>query len=336
MGLAYQHEGRYEDAIAQFRKQIEINPLDAFAHGNLGRILLIQKKYAEAVPELEKAVNIQPKNPVLQIHLGQAYLGAGQTEKGMAAFEKATSLSATPMTWNNIAYALSEQNTQLDRASQYADTAINALQTQLRDINLDNLRVQDLATESLMISVWDTKGWIEFQRGNLDTAEAYVLPAFLAGGRGDEAEHLGEIYEKRGKRDDAIRYYLFSLLSENPAANARAKLEGLGVKDIDSRLANARTELQKQRTTSLKQSGKGKAEFFVLMSPGKVEQVKFIKGDDGMKTFTDVLQKSDLTMKFLPDIQTHVVRRAIVQCGTTAEGPCTVEVVPSSQVRSLD
>ncbi len=77
--------------------------------------------------------------------------------------------------------------------------------------------MQDLATSNFLFNAWDTKGWIEFKRGNLDAAESYVLPAFLAGGHGDEAEHLGEIYEKRGKRDEAIRYYVFSLISDNPS-----------------------------------------------------------------------------------------------------------------------
>ena len=110
-----------------------------------------QKKFSEAVPELEKAVDIQPKNPLLEIALGQAYIGTNQTDKGMAAFEKAISMSATPLTWNNIAYSLSEQNVQLDRAQQYADSAINALDTQLRDVTLDNLRMQDLGTTPVAV-----------------------------------------------------------------------------------------------------------------------------------------------------------------------------------------
>ena len=65
-----------------------------------------QKKFAEAIPELEKAVAIQPKNPLLQISLGQAYIATNQTDKGMAAFEKAISVSPSPLTWNNIAYSL--------------------------------------------------------------------------------------------------------------------------------------------------------------------------------------------------------------------------------------
>ena len=336
LGLAYEHKAQFDEANKQFQKQIEINPLDQNAHANLGLLYVKQKRFAEAVPELEKAADIMPKNPQLQISLGQAYVATGQSDKGLAAFDKAVTLAPVPTTWNNIAYALSQQNIQLDRAEKYSDTSINAVETQMRDVKLDNLRMQDLATSNFLFNAWDTKGWIEFKQGKVDDAEKYIQSAFLAAGRGDEAAHLGEIYEKRGKRDEAIRYYLFSLVSEAPAADARAKLDGLGVKNIDSRLAEAGKELQTLRTVSLKQTAKGKAEFFLLMSPGKVEQVKFIKGDDEVKSLADALQKSDLTMKFPPDVQAQVVRRVVVQCGTTAAGPCTVQFIPSSQVRSLD
>ena len=335
LGQAYQKLGRYQDAVEQYHKQIEVNPLDPYAHASLGQLYLGQKKFSEAVPELEKAVDIQPKNPLLEIALGQAYIGTNQTDKGMAAFEKAISISATPLVWNNIAYSLSEQNVQLDRAQQYADSAINALNTQLRDVTLDNLRTQDLGVANLLFAVWDTRGWVDFKRKDLDAAEKYILPAWEAGGSGDEAEHLGDIADKRGKRDDAINYYVLSLLSEDPSLTARAKLTAMGVTDIDRRMDAAKAK-PAARKIALNKSDKGTAEFFLLVSPGKVEQAKFIKGDDNLKSFTDVLQKTDVQMKFPPQYQTHVVRRAVVRCGTTSPAPCTVELVPSTEVRSLE
>ena len=51
--------------------------------------------------------------------------------------------------------------------------------------------------------------------------------------------------------------------------------------------------------------------------------MKFIKGDDNLKSFTEFLQKTDVGMKFPPGAQAHVVRRAVVRCGTTSPGPCT-------------
>ncbi|HUI84720.1 MAG TPA: tetratricopeptide repeat protein, partial [Candidatus Binatia bacterium] len=336
LGQAYERQAKYSEAIRQYQKQIEINPLEPYAHGNLGRLYLGQKKFAEAVPELEKAVDLLPKNPVMQIELGQAYIGNNQTEKGMAAFEKAINLSPSPLVWNNIAYSLSEQNVQLDRAGQYADTAINAIETQLRDVNLDSLRIQDLGTTQLLFAVWDTRGWIDFKRGNADGAERYIVPAWLAGGTGDEAEHLGEIAEKQGKREAAIRYYLLSLAAENPSLDARARLNALGVKDVDRKAAEVRPQLQRDRTVALNRNDRGTAEFYLLVGPGKVEQVKFIKGDDNLKSLADSLQKTDVGMKFPPEAHAHVVRRAVVSCGSGAPGPCRLELLPTSRVRSLE
>ena len=336
LGEAYLREAKYELAAQQFQKQIEVNPLDPYAHANLGALYLNQKKFAEAVPELEKAVELQPKNAVLEINLGRAYIATNQTDKGMEAFEKAINIAPNPLVWNNIAYALSEQNVQLDRATQYADTAIQAVETQLRDVSLDKLTLQDLGSVQLLFALWDTKGWVEFKRGHADTAEQFISPAWLAGSTGDEAEHLGEIAEKSGKHDAAVHYYLLSLAAEQPSVDARTRLTALSVKDIDDKTAKVRPELSRDRTVPLNKSDKGSAEFYLLLSPGKVEQVKFIKGDENLKVLADVLQKTDVGMKFPPNAQAHVVRRAVVHCGTTAPAACTLELIPSAQVRTLE
>jgi tetratricopeptide (TPR) repeat protein/transglutaminase-like putative cysteine protease len=342
LGMAYQRQLKYDEAIQQFKKQIEINPLDPSAHASLGQVYVTQKKFAEAVPELEKAVTLRPNNPVLLVSLGQSYIATNQTDKGMAQFEKAISVSPSPLTWNNIAYSLAEQEVQLERAGKYADAAINAMQTQLRDVKLDSLRFQDLAAALFLYNIWDTKGWIEFKRGDLDLAEQYLNAAWRASGSGTGGEHLGEIYEKQGKREQAIRMYIDSLAGDPPSDTARARLSALGVsKGVDHKVEEARRELQRQRTTVLKASGKGRAEFFLLISPAKVEQVKFIKGSDGLKSLADVLEKTDLGIKFPATAEVRVVRRGVVTCGTapaspSAAGPSGKEKAPTAAIASQE
>ncbi len=335
LGIAYQRELKYDLAIQQFKKQIEINPLDPMAHASLGEVYVVQKKFADAVPELEKAVTLQPNNPVLLISLGQSYIATNQTDKGMEQFEKAISVSPSPLTWNNIAYSLAEQNVQLDRANKYADAAINSLQTQLRDVRLDGLRFQDLAAAQFLYNIWDTKGWIEFKRGNLDLAEQYINASWQASGSGNIGEHLGEIYEKQGKRELAIRTYLLSLAADPPSDNARSQLEALGTagKGIDQQVEEARRELQRQHTTPLKASGKGTADFFLLISPAKVEQVKFIKGNEGLKSLSDVIEKTDLGTKFPAGAEVRIVRRAVVTCGKVASDSAAGDVRQSESRR---
>jgi len=362
LGLAYGAELKYDEAIKQFQKQIEINPLDPYAHAGLGDVYVKQKKFAEAIPELEKAVTLQPQNALLQISLGQSYIATNQTEKGMAAFEKAISLAPAAVTWNNIAFSLAEQNVQLERADNYADAAINTVETQLRDVNLDNLRFQDLGTASFLYDIWDTKGWIEFKRGNLDLAEQYIQAAWQASGSGNIGEHLGEIYEKRGDRDKAIHYYVLSLAAGLPSDDARARLTALGVnKGVDQMVEQARKELEQQRTISLNKSAQGTAEFNLLISPAKVEQVKFLRGDDTLKDFSQLIQGSGVEMKFPATTSVHLPRRGVLTCGTNkaapaksvktarknatimisdkpqaVPGPCTLELRPAITVRTLE
>ena len=363
LGAAYVAELNYDEAIKQFQKQIEINPLDPYAHAGLGDVYARQKKFAAAVPELEKAVALQSQNALLQISLGQSYIATNQTEKGMAAFEKAISLAPVPVTWNNIAFTLAEQNVQLERADKYADAAINAVETQLRDINLDNLRFQDMATANFLYDIWDTKGWVEFKLGNAPLAEQYIMAAWLASGSGSIGEHVGEIYEKRGEREKAIHYYALALVGNSPSDVARARLAALGVtKGLDAMMEQARRELKQMRTVSLNKSAQGTAEFNVLLSPAKVEQVKFLKGEGSLKEFSPALQNGAIGMKFPPDSSAHLPRRAVITCGTapatspahsvktsklnatimtaekaqTVTGPCEVELRPAGAVRTLD
>jgi tetratricopeptide (TPR) repeat protein/transglutaminase-like putative cysteine protease len=375
MAASYEGLHRYDDAILQYQKAIEISPLLPSAHEGLGSLYAKLKRWHEAVPELEKAISLRDKNPLIRVALGQAYIATGQTEKGMAAFDKAIGESPTPAVWNNIAYALSEENVQLERASQYADAAINSLETQLRDVNLDNLRQQDLYAANLLYAVWDTKGWVEYKRGNLDVAQRYIQATWDDRGGGDVALHLGEIAEKRGNKDDAIRYYVYALTGLSPSVEARDRLAALGVtSDIDSRIEKARTELQVAHTHKLGGSGKGTGDFFVLASPTKNEQVKFVSGDADIKALADVVKSANLGVAFPDPSSVRALRRGTVTCGTMppplangkppkkgsaksataaaskaaadaskavakpelVPGPCSVELIPSEEVRSVD
>jgi tetratricopeptide (TPR) repeat protein len=376
LGAAYESMQHYDDAIAQYQKAIEVSPLNPTARLGLGGVYSKLKRWNEAVPELEKAASLEDKNPLTQIALGQAYIGSGQADKGMAAFDRAIAISATPVVWNNIAYALAEQNVQLERASQYSDAAINALETQLRDVNLDNLRLEDIFTANLLYAVWDTKGWVEFKRGNLDAAERYIRAAWDDQGGGEVAQHLGEIAEKRGNKDDAVRWFVYALTGSSPSAEARDRLSALGTTaDVESRIEKARSELQAQRTRQLDASGKGTGDFFVLASPAKNDQVKFVSGDREIKSLTDVLTSANLGVTFPEATSVRALRRGTLSCGTTpppppakgkpvkkgtskrgndiaektgsdpskaltkpglVPGPCSVVLLPSDEVHSVD
>src|SRR6185437_12315546 len=152
----------------------------------------------------------------LQISLGDAYLNLGQDDKALAAFDKAVEISATPDVWNNIAYQLSLKNAHLDRAQQYAESAVTAVANASRNLSLDQLSDRDLLIASNLDANWGTLGWVYFARGDLNKAEKYVKAAWVLGQHGEVGDHLAQIYQKVGHKDDAIRTYAQCLSGIRP------------------------------------------------------------------------------------------------------------------------
>ena len=368
LGRAYWQERKYPDAVTAFNKQIEINPLDKFAHAGLGAMYSEWHKYAEAAPELEKAASLTPDNAELQVSLGDAYLNLGQDDKALATFDHAVELSATPLVWNNIAYQLSLKKSHLDRAQQYAESAISATTAALRNVSLDRLTPQELPLVPSLIAYWDTLGWVYFNEGRLDNAEKYVSSAWQLGHHGEVGDHLGQIYEKQGKKDLALRTYALCLSGLRPIPETRDRLAVLagGNAKVDATVAKHKEELQRLRTIDLGKVAKetGSADFFVLLSRGPshpdsahpdsahpgsahpgsgrgessaatVEAVKFASGDEKLKVFTDALRTAEYRLTFPDDTPVKILRRGILSC-STATGACEFVLMLPDDVRTVD
>ncbi|HTC57945.1 MAG TPA: DUF3857 domain-containing protein [Candidatus Sulfotelmatobacter sp.] len=344
LGHAYWQERKYDNAVTAFNKQIEINPLDKFAHAGLGSMYSEWHKYAEAAPELEKAASLTPDNPELQVSLGDAYLNLGQDDKALATFDHAVEISATPLVWNNIAYQLSLKKSHLDRAQQYAESAVSATTAALRNVSLDRLTPQDLPLVPSLIAYWDTLGWVYFSENNMDKAEKYVGAAWQLGQHGEVGDHLGQIYEKQGKKDLALRTYSLSLNGLRPIPETRDRLASLtgGSAKVDAAVAKYKDDLQQVRTVDLGKVAKetGSAEFFVLLSRGKgsdatVEAVKFTSGDEKLKVFTDALRTAEYRLSFPDDTPVKILRRGILSC-STATGNCAFVLILPDDVRTVD
>ena len=157
---------------------------------------------------------------------GDMLNAAGRRADGLAAYERA--VAANPfnyMALNNVAYYYADTDTLLDVAEQYIRTAIRH--------EPDN------------ISVIDTYAWIAFKKGDLETARRYidraidrvdfdmeedsvdavidsiaevvvpdtvlvedvVEPVVAAEASSEVYDHAGEIYNRIGDRDRALRFW---------------------------------------------------------------------------------------------------------------------------------
>jgi tetratricopeptide (TPR) repeat protein/transglutaminase-like putative cysteine protease len=342
LGLTLQQDQKFPEAEAAYRKQLEITPLDPVTHAALGALFLEQHKYAEAVPELDKAAVLAPESAELQISLGRALLNSGQKQKALEAFQKGIDLSHTPTIWNNVAFDFAVANIELDRAAQYAESAISATDANLRNIQLAHLSTDDLIQVTNIGVYWDTLGWVNFKKGDLDKAERFVRAAWLLNQQGEVADHLAQIYEKRGQKQEAIRLYAEAIAAPHSDPESRARLTLLLGENsqIDALITQAKARLAKSRTFPAGKllEAKTEADFFVLLAPGtksaKVESAKFIGGNPDLRPFAENLRTIDFGQVFPDPSPSKIVRRGTLTC--TAAGACTFTLQIPENVRTLN
>ena len=343
LGLTLQQQQKFDEAAGAFRKQLDINPLDPVAHAALGALFLEQHKYAEAVPELDKATVLTPDNAELEVSLGQAFLNTGQKDKALEAFEKGVELKQTPVVWNNVAYNLAQHHIELDKAAQYAESAVSATAASLRNIELAHLSLDELNQVSSIGVYWDTLGWIYFQKGDLDKAQRYVRASWLLNQHGEVGDHLAQIYEKRGEKELAERMYAEAIAAAHSVPETRTRLVSLVGNDAktDALAVHAKLSLARIRTFSMgKLLGENaQADFFVLLSPGakspRVDSVRFISGSQDLRPFAEQLRAVDFGAMFPDDSPAKLVRRGTLAC-SAATGNCSFTLILPEDVRTLN
>lgn len=346
LGVALQQQNKYDEAAETFRKQLGVNPLDPIAHAALGGLYLEQHKYADAVPELDKASVLMPDNAGIQVSLGQAYLNAGDKENALAAFQKGVELSQTPTVWNNVAYNLADHKLDLDKAQQYAESAVSATAANLRNVELAHLTLDDLNEVQSIGAYWDTLGWVYFQKNDLDTAEKFVRASWLLNQHGEVGDHLAQIAEKRGQKDAAIMHlYALAIAAPHSVPETRARLAsllGVDIKDkkIDRLVADAGPDLIGLRTIPAGKilSEKAEADFFVLLSPGspkaKATAAQFITGSEKLRLFATRLLSLDYGAMFPDASPAELIRRGTLSC--SASGDCNFVLTLPEDVRTVN
>src|SRR5262245_113194 len=338
LGLAYVASEQYTEAEAAYRKQIEINPLDKAAHGNLGRMFVLRRDLEKAAPELEKATALSPDDASLQVQLGKAYLKVNRKDDAIAAFGRAVELAPDPGTWNNVAYELALGGTDLPRARQYAESAVAATAAASRNLDVDKADARSLALVRSLGSYWDTLGWVFFAEGDLARAEKYVVAAWKLDQNAEVGDHAGQIYEKTGRHDAAVTAYAQAMSARQPPPEVREHLARAAgsATAAEAQIAAHRDDLARSRTIAL--TGKGPAgkhaDFLVVFaSPGSVDAVKFVEGDEEMRALTPALQKIPADGLFPDDTASKVLRRGTAACG--ANGACTFTLVPPGDARPV-
>ncbi len=255
---ADQETGRPEQAVADYRELLRIDPSIAPAYNNLGRLYFNLNRFSEAIATLQKGLSLQPDMTPASIMLGASYLATGDAGKAVSPLE--AGVAALPedhfarlslarayirLDRRDDAVAQLQQLLQRDAKDQESWYLLGKLQleqsqasfAQVRAIDADSPLSHQLSGE-IMESMKNTPGAVsEYKRA------LAIDPTDL------EAQgHLANVYWSTGDWTQA-RSSLVSYLSKRPAdCIARWKLG-----NTLSQLEAAPEEILRETDLALKQ-----------------------------------------------------------------------------------
>ncbi len=112
----------YEFILKSFTKS---DPQNIEVFGYLGQLYYSQKKYEKALEQFEKMLEIEPKNADVMYVLGSLYLEVDKKQKAVEMFSQ--SIAIDPFhdgSLNSLGYLFAEDGTRLDEALDYVQRAV--------------------------------------------------------------------------------------------------------------------------------------------------------------------------------------------------------------------
>jgi len=125
-GQEFMKQRRYEEAIAEWRKALELGSAEAVVHNNLGVSLLETDRVVEAIACFEKALELSPDYAEAHNNLGNALVRSRKLDEAIEHFEKALDLNAEDASAHiNFGVAL-VQSGRIDEAIQHLQKGLDS------------------------------------------------------------------------------------------------------------------------------------------------------------------------------------------------------------------
>jgi len=83
-----ENENRLTEAESMYREALRIAPAEPFLHGELGELLLREKKWDEAVVQFRRQIQLNGPNDEAQRHLAEALMNLGRTDEARSLLEE--------------------------------------------------------------------------------------------------------------------------------------------------------------------------------------------------------------------------------------------------------
>ncbi|MBY9001331.1 MAG: tetratricopeptide repeat protein [Candidatus Heimdallarchaeota archaeon] len=123
-GIEFYKKGAKDKAFTNFNKTIELDPNNAKAFGNRGRIYFEQNKFGKALSDLNKAIELDNKNYLFHHNLANVYFSTQKFDKAIESYEQSIELNPeNAWGYENIGVVY-YQRQEMDKALEYFEKAL--------------------------------------------------------------------------------------------------------------------------------------------------------------------------------------------------------------------
>jgi tetratricopeptide (TPR) repeat protein len=219
----YARAERYDEAIATFRRAVEIKPSDPDGWNDLGNVLVLTGRPAEAVPNFERAIALKPGLAPAHNNLGNALRDLGRGEDAVACYRRALELDpAYAGALNNLGGQLAE----LGRSAEARPVLERALQAKPGDAAvLDNLAGVLRDTGDSAAAVARHEAALKAAPARAEFHANYGRTLLAAGRRAEGLAAFARALELKPALISARSRYALALADDGRLAEAMAVLE---------------------------------------------------------------------------------------------------------------
>jgi len=290
--------------------------------GHFSEALSAAKAGIAHLPEMSKS------DQRLQLLIGRAQITAGMQRQGETTLLDILHTTTDPGMMNDAAYELGKAGLDLPLVETIARDALDKLTAESKTWNLQENVPNSLAKSRRIAATWDTLGWILYRQGKIPEAEGYIQPAWADRATAEIGEHLAEIAEAKGNREEALRLwelalatypnYLRPSVRKTPGATQLEIIEHIetlrkaGAKESSE---DADKTLEQLRTVDLGPSNglTGSAEYRLLLSNGAVLDLQKT-GEKEVPAARERIKAAKFPSYWPKGSEAQLVRNAMLNC----------------------
>jgi TolB-like protein/Flp pilus assembly protein TadD len=106
--------GRFEDAIAEGKRAVELDPLSLVINADLGTDYYFSRRYEEAITQLRKTLEMDPGFYYAYVNLGWALEAKGNLDEAISEYQKARALNDDPFVLGLLGHAYASSGNQTE------------------------------------------------------------------------------------------------------------------------------------------------------------------------------------------------------------------------------